>query len=122
MWKFLIISLSICPVITVIALGLWSLMPDCIGGDVGYPSGCYLLGVNLNWFIQIGILASLGMMLTFVILPYLIAAIIVATLIYWIIVRLFKYLIKEDNTARAGDIKFKIPASTTRRVLHKLRN
>ena len=119
MWKFLIVALLTCPVITVITLALWSLMPDCTGGDSGYPSGCYLLGINLNWAIQIGILASLGAMLTMTLIPYLVITIIIVATIYWMIRKIFNLLPRKNNSGLMDEIKFKIPGSGERRVLHK---
>jgi len=54
----------VCPAIA--AAGLWSMhfTPGCTGGSSGPASGCYLVGVNFNWFVQLATLAFLASFFT----------------------------------------------------------
>lgn len=120
MWKFLFILLSICPVIAIIILGLGSLMPDCTVGSRGYLfSNCYLLGLNLNWLMGIGFLVLIGTMWTMALMPWLMAGIVVAKVLYWILAKILRCLFGESNTEVQCEIKFKHPVSTQRKVLDK---
>jgi hypothetical protein len=50
----------VCPVIVVTGFSLWFLMPHCTAGSSGPADGCTLLGLNLNWFMNLVVLAFLG--------------------------------------------------------------
>ncbi|MBF4987808.1 hypothetical protein [Methylophilus sp. 14] len=54
------IIMLICPLIVLIGVSAWMFMPGCQAGSIGPASGCILLGVNLNWFINLTILAFMG--------------------------------------------------------------
>ncbi len=49
-----------CPFVLLVAGLLWPLMPGCQAGSIGPASGCVLLGVNLNWLMNLFVLAFLG--------------------------------------------------------------
>jgi hypothetical protein len=55
--KFLML---ICPLIILIGMNAWMLMPGCKAGSIGPASGCILIGINLNWFIDLTILSFIG--------------------------------------------------------------
>ena len=56
----------LCPVIVLIGFSLWYFMPDCKAGSSGPAGGCILLDLNLNWFMNLFVLAFLG---TFLLVP-----------------------------------------------------
>jgi hypothetical protein len=71
----------ICPVVSGLGLALSSFMPGCTGGDSGPAAGCILHGVNLNWLIQISILAFMG---GFFLVPAGVLVIVIGTLIQFV--------------------------------------
>ena len=49
------------PIVALLGISSMALMPGCTGGSSGPASGCYLLGmINLNWFVQLGVVAFVG--------------------------------------------------------------
>ena len=52
--------------IVLIGFSLWFLMPHCTAGSSGPADGCTLLGLNLNWYMNLTVLAFLG---TFLLVP-----------------------------------------------------
>ena len=50
----------ICPAVLFVGFGLWSQMPHCGAGDSGPAKGCVLLGINLNWLIDLTVLSFVG--------------------------------------------------------------
>ncbi len=59
MFVGLVVAL-ICPAVMVVGMKLWSHMPRCQAGDTGSASGCILAGINLNWLIDLTVLALPG--------------------------------------------------------------
>jgi hypothetical protein len=53
----------VCPAVVLVAFLLWPLMPQCQAGSIGPAAGCSLLGVNLNWFMNLFVIAFMGMFL-----------------------------------------------------------
>lgn len=53
----------VCPAFVLLAFLIWPLMPGCQTGSIGAASGCSLLGVNLNWFMNLFVVAFVGMFL-----------------------------------------------------------
>jgi hypothetical protein len=49
-----------CPLVAAVGLWLSQFMPGCTGGSSGPAAGCYLHGVNFNWFVHLATLAFLG--------------------------------------------------------------
>ena len=68
-----LLLLLVSPLIATVGLGLSQLMPGCTGGSSGPASGCNLIGVNLDWFIQ---LATLAFLASFFSVPLGVAAIL----------------------------------------------
>lgn len=50
----------VCPTFLLIVGAVWLLMPNCQAGSIGPASGCTLLGLNLNWLMNLFVLAFLG--------------------------------------------------------------
>jgi hypothetical protein len=50
----------VCPAFVLLTFLLWPLMPHCQAGSIGPASGCTLLGVNLNGFMNLFVIAFLG--------------------------------------------------------------
>ncbi len=48
------------PLFAAVGFAFWLLMPSCTGGSGDAPTGCTLLGINLNWLITLTILAAMG--------------------------------------------------------------
>ena len=42
------------------SLLLWRLMPDCQAGSIGWASGCTLLGIDMNGFMNLFVVVFLG--------------------------------------------------------------
>ena len=51
---------AVCPAILLLAGTLWLFMPNCQAGSIGPASGCTLLGLNLNWLMNLFVLAFMG--------------------------------------------------------------
>lgn len=48
-----------------VGVGAMGFMPGCTGGSNGPSSGCYLFGsIDLNWLVQLGIVATVGSFIT----------------------------------------------------------
>lgn len=50
----------ICPAIILVTFLIWPLMPQCKAGSIGPAAGCVLVGVNLNWFMNLFVIAFIG--------------------------------------------------------------
>lgn len=50
----------ICPAIILVAYLIWPLMPQCQAGSIGPATGCILLGMSLDWFMDLFVIAFLG--------------------------------------------------------------
>ena len=53
---FCLIVILICPLAFGIGMGLWTFMPDCKIGSGDPASGCVLIGVNINSFMQFAVI------------------------------------------------------------------
>ena len=56
----------VCPAVVLAAFLIWPLMPQCQAGSIGPAAGCSLLGINLNWFMNLFVIAFMG---TFLLSP-----------------------------------------------------
>ena len=50
----------LCPAVLFFGLVLGSLMPNCGAVYSGPANGCVLLGINLNWLINLSLLSYVG--------------------------------------------------------------